>query len=62
MNGCQRKIFIKFILIILLINYITKKNEIKIKEVKDSHPKISIYLPIYKKFGLKYLFIDYGLN
>ena len=44
MNGCQRKIFIKFILIILLINYITKKNEIKIKEVKDSHPKISIYL------------------
>ena len=47
MNDRQRKSFINFILIILLITYITKKNEIKIKEVRDSHPKISIYLPVY---------------
>ena len=47
MNDFQKKFFINFILIIILINYIIKKNEIKIKEFNDSHPKISIYLPIY---------------
>jgi glycosyltransferase involved in cell wall biosynthesis len=49
MNDCQKKIIINFILIILLINYIIKKNDIKKKEFKDSHPKISIYLPIYNR-------------
>ena len=44
MNEHQRKSFINFILAIILITYITQKNEIKIKEVRDSHPKISIYL------------------
>ena len=49
MNDRQRKSFINFILAIILITYITQKNEIKIKEVRDSHPKISIYLPIYNR-------------